>query len=53
MNAWEVIPKVRAEKLDKIKDKQRCAEHLASDRCLLKHGHDGHHIRTAKEGRTV
>lgn len=43
-NAWDVLSPERVKRLgDPPKDKQRCAERLANDRCLLKTGHEGNH----------
>ena len=53
MNAWDVIPPQRAKMLPEVKEKDLCAERLAGDRCLLERGHQGNHVRAAKEGRTV
>ena len=42
MSAWNMLsPEAGAKIL--TKDKHRCAERLAGERCLLKQGHSGNH----------
>jgi hypothetical protein len=42
MSAWDMLSPDKAASIH-TKDKQRCGERLAGDRCLLKQGHDGNH----------